>query len=290
MTAGPALEMWSRQNGTAASPDSKQYSLSMVRAFSITIDASDALEVAYTASGLPLINDSYPGWQYVLCRKLSPQRVSPILVIMTVEYSGEVGINGPDSSPEDVEVDIEWTNAVTDELIDQDFEGKPMVTKNNEPIDGISEKVSDQVLTVERNFLSINMYAIRAYLRAVNSDQFADWPAGTCRMMRYSAKNRITNGVGGYWRVSVVFQFREPYNTTAEKAWYKRVRHEGYLVRDNASDPVEAAHKAWDGVKGTSPKMVLLKEDGTIETDPDSAHWLEFKTLGELPFSALGLF
>ena len=36
--------------------------------------------------------------------------------------------------------------------------------------------------------------------------------------------------------------------------------------------------------------MVLLKEDGTIETDPDSAHWLEFKTLGELPFSALGLF
>lgn len=287
MAAGPALEMWSRQSGSAESPDGKQRILTMQRAFTVTLAASDPLEVCYQAAGLPLVNDPYPGTFFVICRNLSPQRVSPIMAVVTASYSGEIGPGDETSSPVDNEVIISWRNATTDEAIDQDWNGKAIVTKNNEPIDGITERIADQVATIERNFQTINMYAIRAYLKSVNSDEFLGWPAGTARLMEYNASNVITNGVAGFWKVSATVQFREPYNTTADKAWYKRVRHEGYLVRDNAG---ETPHIAWDEkTKTPVTKPILLKEDGTRETDPDNAHWLEFQTVDSLPYSALGL-
>ncbi len=287
MAAGPALEMWSRQSGSAESPDGKQRILNMQRAFTVTLAASDPLEVCYQASGLPLVNDPYPGTLFVVCRNLSPQRVSPIMAVVTASYSGEIGPTDATSSPVDNEVIVSWRNATTDEAIDQDWNGKAIVTKNNEPIDGITERIADQVATIERNFLTINMYAIRAYLKSVNSDTFLGWPAGTARLMEYNASNVITNGVAGFWKVSATVQFREPYNTTDDKAWCKRVRHEGYLVRDAAG---ETPHIAWDEkTKTPVTKPILLKEDGTRETDPDNAHWLEFQTVDSLPYSALGL-
>ncbi len=287
MAAGPALEMWSRQSGSAESPDGKQRILNMQRAFTVTLAASDPLEVCYQASGLPLVNDPYPGTLFVVCRNLSPQRVSLIMAVVTASYSGEIGPTDATSSPVDNEVIVSWRNATTDEAIDQDWNGKAIVTKNNEPIDGITERIADQVATIDRNFLTINMYAIRAYLKSVNSDTFLGWPAGTARLMEYNASNVITNGVAGFWKVSATVQFREPYNTTDDKAWYKRVRHEGYLVRDAAG---ETPHIAWDEkTKTPVTKPILLKEDGTRETDPDNAHWLEFQTVDSLPYSALGL-
>ncbi len=287
MAAGPALEMWSRQSGSAESPDGKQRILTMQRAFTVTLDASDPLEVCYTAAGLPLVNDPYPGTFFVICRNLSPQRVSPIMAIVTASYSGEIGPTDASSSPVDNVAVISWRNATTDEAIDQDWNGKAIVTKNNEPIDGVTERIADQVATIERNFVSINMYAIRAYLKSSNSDTFLGWPAGTARLMEYSASNQITDGAAGFWKVSATVQFREPYNTTADKAWYKRLRHEGYLVRDTAGDE---PHIAWDEkTKTPVTKPILLKADGTRETDPDNAHWLEFQTLASLPYNALGL-
>jgi hypothetical protein len=34
---------------------------------------------------------------------------------------------------------------------------------------------------------------------------------------------------------------------------------------------------------------VLLKADGTRETNPDNAHWLEFQVYRSLPYQGLGL-
>jgi hypothetical protein len=292
MAAGPALEMWSKQTGTAESPDGKQRIITMVRGFTITLDANDRLEVAYGAANLPLVNELYPGTSFVICRKLTPVRMSPILVMMTAEYSGEIGPGDINSSPIDNEVIITWRNATVDEAIDQDFDGNPIVTVNGEPIEGVSERVSDQIATIERNFLGINLAAVSAYLRSSNSDTFLGFPAGTCRLMEYSATNVIQNGVAGFWKVTATMQFREPYNTTPDKAWYKRLRHEGYLVRDT---PGGKPHIAWDELtKSPVTKPILLAEDGTrlpIPSDATTvaAHWLEFKTLGSLPYNALGL-
>lgn len=287
MAAGPALEMWSKQNISASSPDGRVRNISITRAFTVTIAAADLPETAFGASGLPLVGDLYPGSNYVYCTKLDLQRTSPVMVIVTANYTGETGDNGPESSPIDNEVSITWSNATTDEEIDEDWNGRAIVTVNNEPIAGITERISDQVATIERNFMSINMYAIRAYLRSTNSDTFLDWPPGTCRMMSYSASKIFTGGNPTFWKVSATFQFREPYRTTPAKAWYKRVRNEGFLVRDTPSDE---PHIAWDlGTKSPVTKPILLKANGLRETDPDNAHWLEFRTLGSLPYSGLGL-
>ena len=292
MAAGPALEMWSKQTGTAESPDGKQRIITMQRAFTITLAASDRLEVAYGATGLPLVNELYPGTSFVILRKLTPSRISPILVMMIAEYSGEIGPSGIGSSPISNAVIISWRNATVEEAIDEDFDGNPIVTVNGEPIEGISERISDQVATIERNFVSINIPAVSAYLRSTNSDSFLGFAAGTGRLMDYTATNVIQDGSAGFWKVTATIQFRYPFRTTPAKAWYKRVRHEGQLFRLTPGGKLFNA--TVEGNKTPSTKPVLLAADGTrlpIPADATTvvAHWLEFKTLGSLPYNALGL-
>ena len=287
MAAGPAIEMWSKQTGSVRSNNGKIQSVAMQRAFTVTLAADDQIDVALLAAGLPQRDEPYPGTLYVVVKELKPSRIAPTLAVVDVSYSGEVGQGGLGGSPTDIEVTINWRSAITEEAIDEDINGKAFTTVNNEPIDGITERVPNQVATIERNFLSINVFALSAYCRSVNSDTFLGWPAGTARFMDYAATNVITNGVAGFWKVSATFEFREPYRTTPDKAWFKRVRHEGFQVRDFAG---EDPHPAWDRkTKTVRTTPTLLKADGTEETDPAAAHWLEFQTLTELPYSALGL-
>lgn len=286
MAAGPALEMWSNQSGTAESPDGRTRTITMQRGFTVTLAASDALEVVYNASGLPLVGDLYPGAAFVFCDSLQPQRVSPIMAMVVATYKGEVGPGGLTSSPIDLPYSIVWRGATTDEAIDEDWNGKPIVTANNEPIDGLTERLTDDVVTIQRAYLTVNRYALSAYRRATNSDTFLGWPPGTARIIDDQAEAVFIGGTIGYWIVTASIQFRVPYRTTAARAWWKRVRHEGFLVRDAAGEP---PHIAWDGNKTPVTRKVLLKENGTEETNPDNAYWKEFQTLGSLPFNALGL-
>lgn len=288
MAAGAALEMWSKQTGSAESPDGKQRLLTMQTAYTMTLDRFDGLEVAYQSSGLPLVGDLYPGTSYVICRKLTPSRLAPTLAMMVVDYSGEIGQGGEGSSPVSNEAIVTWRGQVTDELIDQDINGKPLVTFNGEPIDGITERIPDDVATIERNYATISTYALRQYLRSRNSDTFLGWPPGTCRLFDYSATNVIKDGVAGFWKVSMTFVFREPYNTTPDKAWYKRVRHEGFLIRAIAGGTPQIAFDPVTKTPVTRP--VLLKANGTRETNPENAYWLEFETTKALPYNSLGLF
>lgn len=287
MAAGPAIEMWSKQSGEASSSDGLNRTVKMVRGFTITLAATDRLEVAYQASGLPLVGDIYPGTYFVRVKSLKPTRLSPVLAMVIADYEGETSSEDDEGTPIDNEVKITWRAAVTDEAIDEDWNGKAIVTNNDEPIEGLTERLADDVVTIERKFLTVNRYALRQYRRATNSDEFLGWPPGTARIMDDVAMATYRNGIADFWTVTTTIQFREPFNTTADKAWYKRVRHEGFLVRDTPGDD---PHIAWD-LKTKSPvtKKILLKEDGTRETDRNNAYWLEFQTLGSLPYSALGL-
>jgi hypothetical protein len=287
MAAGPAIEMWSKQTGNASSPDGKQRIITMQRAFTMTLDPSDPLEVAYLAAGLPLVRDPYPGTLFVICRDLLPSRLAPSLAMIVVSYSGQVGEGGFGSSPIENKTIITARSQITDEAIDQDINGKPIVTFNGEPIDGITERIPDQVITIEKNFASINLPAISAYHRSRNSDTFLGYPPGTARFWDYSAVNEITDGVAGFWKVIVTIVLREPYNTTPAKAWFKRVRHEGVLVRAIAGATPQIAFDPVTKTPVTRP--ILLKADGTREDNPDNAYWLEIETTTELPFAALGL-
>lgn len=286
MAAGPAIEMWSKQNGSA-STDGRKRNVTMVRAFTMTLAASDPLEECYNSAGLPLVFERYPGTQLVTVKNIAPTRLAPTLGMVTVNYSGEVGPTDNNGTPIETTVKVTWNATVTDEAIDQDWNGLPIVTKNLEPIEGLTEKLADDVVTIERNFLTVNRYALRQYRRATNSDTFLEWPPGTARIINDEATATFVDGIAEYWTVRMSIQFREPFNTTPEKAWWKRPRHEGVWVRDTPGGKV---YHGWDEkTKAPTTKRILLKEDGTRETDLENAHWLEFQTLGSLPFFALGL-
>jgi len=135
-------------------------------------------------------------------------------------------------------------------------------------------------------FLTIDTAAIAIYRRATNSDTYLGWPPGTGRLIGFSARNSFLYGAPNErWDVTARVQFREPYaNTTPAQAWHKRWRHEGLYINDNG-----VIRRATDDQMQEVTKRVLLKEDGTQETNPDAAVFFHTQVYGSLPYAALGL-
>ena len=106
--------------------------------------------------------------------------------------------------------------------------------------------------------------------------------------MKLSAQNVITQTAGGnepsfgYWQVTGVFQFRFPYNTTPDKAWYARYVSMGLKQKDSAGKLVSVV----DDNKDVTTTPQYLDEDGKQTTTP---YWIETKLYGSLPYNALGL-
>jgi hypothetical protein len=97
----------------------------------------------------------------------------------------------------------------------------------------------------------------------------------------------------GYWEITAQIQFRYPYRTTPDKAWYARVRHEGFYEKINVGTK-KAIVRAVDGNKEPMTRKVLLDNNGyrlqpPAEGEQQNAVWLEFKLYDSLPFNALGL-
>lgn len=281
MSVVDVSKMWSKTGGSLSS--AKLSAIDQIWANTegyqvlTTIGTTEAEVVAH--ADIPVIGQQHASGVASYVEKIDAVQTSPIFWIVTVSYRGVVN---------DTAVDIEWTDSTTTEPIDRDWNGRAIVTVNLEPVDGLSLDIADDVVVITREFTTINKAAIREYRRATNSDTFLDYPPGTARLIGYSAKNRfVYGGLQESWKVTARIQFREPYaNTTPAQAWYKRWRHEGLYVRLTAgAEPKRALDDAGQDVV----KPVLLKEDGTRETDPDNAHFFHTQVYGSLPYAALGL-
>jgi len=276
-------EMWSRQESSASYTDKfKKLQMEFKTCYQVQHTPDTTMLQVYYAPGLPARGSYYPGTTFVFAEKAQPKRVSPIMSLIDITWSGEVG-GDPSDSPLNAKPTIEWDDVGTEEEIDQDYDGNPIVTVNNEPITGVKVEIPDQVVNIQRNMLNFSTYAQAVYRRATNSDTFLGWPPGTARVTKLRAKSVYDKDLG-YWDVSASIRFRYPYRTTADKAWYARVRHEGFYVKEGSR-----IIRAFDQNGEPMTKKVLLKQDGTRETNPNNAVWLEFKRFGSLPFNALGL-
>jgi hypothetical protein len=291
MTINSVTEMWSRQGSSAKLQNNfRKLDCTFRKCFQVVHSVNATVFEIYAATDpttgvhIPFKGDLFEGTQTVYAREVSPQKVSPILSLVDVQYEGEIGPAGPEDSALNAPpvIDIDWMES--EEEIDEDFDGYPIVNANNEPIEGVKADIFDMVVNIQRNFATYNTYLIAPYHRATNSDTFNGWPPGTVRI-KTKAKQVLTD-TEGYWQVSAQARFRYPYRTTPDKAWYARVRHEGFSVRGVAGGPI---FRACDGYQRPVSKKILLKADGTRETDPSNAYWLEIKKYGSLPFSALGL-
>ncbi len=287
MTVQAATEMWSRNAGDVSTDDGKKYSAKIKKGYQVVCDPDNTLQEVLFAPGLPLLGDLYPGSRQIRVKNKAPKQQSPVLWTVDVSYEGEFGPDGLDQSPLDQPPQITWGKADTEEPVDQDLNGKAIVTVNNEPIMGITKAISDITVTIKRNYLGVNLPATHAYLHSVNSDTFLGFAPGLGRMTTFNAVEKHDEEFGGYYEVTAGVQFRYPYNTTPNKAWYARVRHEGFLVRKTVDDEPERAKDRKNNQETSQP--VLLKSDGTEEFDPENAHFLEFQIYQPLPYNALGL-
>lgn len=279
MTVQNVSKMWSKTGGSLSS--AKLSAIDQVwsntEGYQVLCEIGDEEDAVVAAIGIPRIGDQHATGINSYVERVDPQRVSPIFWVVTVSYRGVV---------DEAAVDVEWSDSQTTESIDRDVNGRAIVTVNNEPVDGLSMDVADQVVVITRKFLSIDTAAIAAYRRATNSDTFLGWPPGTARLIAFAAKNRfIYGGIQEEWTVTARIQFREPYaNTTPAQAWYKRWRHEGLYVKVGS-----LIQRAVDDQQQDVTKPVLLKADGTRETNPDNAVFIHTQVYGSLPYSGLGL-
>lgn len=284
--------MWSRRNSDAAVTENfRKLTVSFTEAYTIlvTFDTTE-LEI-YATADLPPVRTPYPGFEFVVSEQARLERVSPIMWIATINYSGEIGGlnnlggNVSPTSPLAAPPRIAWDDVEMEGEIDEDFDGKPIVNTAGERYRGVKALFSDQTLTVTRNMLTFNPFAQAVYRRSVNSDLFVGWPPGTCKLMKLSAQN-VIDDLNGYWQVTGVFQFRYPYNTTPDKAWYARWLNLGLNQRITAGQP--ELEPCYDGNDTPAVTPQYLNASGR-QTDETGAVWNETKLYGSLPYNLLGL-
>ena len=296
--------MWSKPTTSASASDNfRKFQIKLQRAYQCVTSPDETESGVYNGTDLqgnqlPQLGARFGlDYPFAYADNISIERTSPILFIVTVDYTGELGPgdSNNENNPLFAPPRIDWDDVESEQEIDEDFDGNPIQTINGEPIEGVKALIPDQTVAIKRNMLLFNPYVQARYRRAVNSDIFLGWPPGTAKLMKLSASN-VPNDQGGYWEVSAQIQFRYPYRTTPEKAWYSRVRHEGYYERVEAIGPGSPTRivRAVDANKEPVTKPVLLNargfripgvEPGEVQT----AHWLEFKLYDSLPYSALGL-
>lgn len=292
-TVQPGVKMWSTQASNAnTSENFRKLEVTFTETYQV-ITSADATELdVYTQANLPGVAQPYPGFPFVVAESASLQRVSPIFWMATINYRGEIGgiaQSGSSADPSNptsplyAPPRLAWDDIEVEEEIDEDFDGNPIVDTAGQRVRGVKALFSDQTLTVTRNFLVFNTYLQAVYRRSVNSDFFLGWPPGTVKLMKLSGQNVVDFNFG-YWQVTGVFQFRYPYRTTPDKAWYSRRASIGLKQKDSGGNLIPVV----DGNKQPTSTPQYLDANG-VQTTSDNAYWIQDKLYGSLPYNLLGL-
>jgi hypothetical protein len=240
MTIDSATLMWSRRGGGQSVDESgRVFTVSFMRTYQV-VHSADATDLEIL-SAVPALGSAFSegstSYIGVFLRNRSLTPGGPILTYVQCDYSGEIDLTTGD--PTNAIPDINWVNAATDEPVDLDATGRPYTNVNGEIVGGQTKRINDFVLTVKRNFLTIDTYLISQYLDSTNSDLFSppggSWPAGTCAMESFNARPMgFVGGVVTYWEVTTSIACRVPFLTVPLRAWWKRYRNEGFYARSGA--------------------------------------------------------
>lgn len=290
------------RNTSTGETDGQTGSRSSSRLFHVLVTSGAITETADTVRAfapLPNPGDPHPTDLGMFCRRKTVQKVSVLLYEATCDYeTPRGGGSGGGDNPLSAPAVIRFSHVVTEEQIDQDMDGKPICCLATlEQFDPpITRQFGDLQMTVTKNVATFDPLQAYVYMFAVNSDSFFGADPGVCLLTQFEAEN-VVEGAFQYWRRTVGIQFRsgQP-NTTNDKAWYRRIRAEGYYIRipnrEEIGQPVKTYH-AIDAEKQPVTKPVLHKiSNGQAvddQSDPTLAEWYEFKIYRSLPFAALNI-
>lgn len=266
----------------------------ITRVFDVTGPVSARTGEYELAFGVPRRGEVHPQFLFCWCRQVSSRRVSPILTEVTCTYKGSAGEDEAANNPLLQPAEIRFGTITSEEAIDEDVNGNPISTFNGEPIMGVTKPFSDLSIQIKKNIAAFAPLSFYGYIDRVNSDTFLTMPAGTLRIASIAADPVYTEDFA-YWTVTVGIQARKPIRSTVDRAWWKRLRHEGYYVID-PDNTDQLVHAAKEGQNVRSPVPIKYNPDdlsdadnGKEETDTEVGHWIEFEIFEQVSFSSMGI-
>ena len=237
--------MWSRTSGSINAIAGRRRDVTITEGWSVVCEKDDVIQTVLGAPDLPEICDPFPAAPYIKVVSRSPTRVSPVYWVVTITYKGQANESGLSDSPVNMPPELIWSDVDSEEATDEDAWGNPIVTACGEPVAGVTTKLADTTLQVKRNFLDFNPALQHQYRHSVNSDIFAGFPAGVCKLTKMSARRAWHNGCGDYWEVNASITMRYPWKTHPYRAWFARIRHEGYYERVGTKMTIAAPNQSY---------------------------------------------
>lgn len=252
-------------------------------------DAGGDSELTLRDSGsLPKEKSQHPLFPYLFCDSVDIQRAGPRHYTYTVSYKSapyKEQPQGPLSEP----TQVSYFTITNEGGCEEDIYGKPITTKCGELVYGITRSYSDLGIRLTKNFATFDPPSFYLFINCVNSDTFFGFPPGTLFIANISADEQFFEDYP-YWKVNVEIQARKPYNTTNQKAWFVRYRHQGFRSFQDIDGEVQARKVLRDGEPVSTP--VLLDEDGyEVIEDPNAdpiAYWLERQIYETRNFADMG--
>lgn len=268
--------------------------------FDVTFDNNDPPEqrplLAWSATdgttSVPALYSPHPYSSRLFVRRKNVDPIGPFHFRVNVYYSSRPVTPAGDSefdpfaNPLEKPWEVEWDFVETNEPIDRDIHGRPILNSVGESYDPpIMRKVSDLLLTIRRNEGNFNYLRADRYKDALNADYFYGFAPGIVRCVKYRGRRAFT-GVMFYWQVTYAFQMRRD-------GWLRRILDQGYRTKVLALSgtvTVEAIEDdAGNKVSQPWPLNGLGYKLPQLAIDAGSTAWREHEIFHLLPFRALGL-
>ena len=250
----------------------------------LTDPANDTDDDARTAPNIPADNELHPDSVSFRCNNIDVKRISPILCLVVVRYVTGSFQQG-DDSPLNRPAVIDYFTISSEEPVDEDVNGEPIENVNHELYEGVTRPVSDLGIRITKNLANFDPLAFYNFNDTVNDDSFLVFPPGTVAFKGIQASERLYQQQP-YYEVVGEFHVRRPYRTTDERAWWIRLRHEGFYERGLAGGNI---YRGIDDDGQWLTKPAALDADGIRVPDNDPQLWLEFQVLEAVPYSGIGL-
>jgi hypothetical protein len=281
------------QTGVKTSVDDKGWiTATAQRRLNVFVSSPDDNESAVLLSPLvPREKTAHPLFTGLRCTGVSVDRRGPLHFEVSADYASspyKESQQGP-QSPLNQPTQVNYFTVTSQDAIDEDRDGKPIVTACGEPFAGVTKSISDLGIRLQKNFATFDPASFYTFIDCVNSDTFIGFPPGTLRIVNISSDEQFFTDENGnslpFWSVQVEIHARKPYRTTTQRAWWLRVRHEGFMVRPaGGGEPVRGV----DGNKADAVQPIQLDEQGYKLANQEDATWREFALYDDVQFAAMG--
>ena len=306
------LEVKQSWSGLAAGGDDKRRTASAV--FTVLFDQADpaaarpllAAVANVPDARVPQIGESHPHDPWLRAGRPQVRPLSPVLFEVSVDYRGPAGETpGQGDNPLTAPPKRRWVWAASQEPIDMDEDGQPIVNSAGQNFDqNPMVEVYDPELVIERNEATDDPRVRLQYRMAVNADPFYGARPGQALMLPIEAEE-VRQGDFAYWAKTYRIRFRRgppdvakmvsaaaAHGTTAgamsaRLAWYMRMLDNGVckkVTRDVDGQQVTRLEAILDRHGVPVVKPVLLDGAGQVLPESEKPVWLYFRTSPVLPF------